>query len=404
MSRLAWLGSSALVLSLASGCTSHGDESPREHEPEFEPGPPIIPATPPPVIEPLRLGARTALKHKPFAGAIGDVTGDGQPDVVALSYVPGETALIVLRGSADGRFTEGEPLPVEASGVVLGDLDGDGDLDALLTNAHGKPAYRVALNDGTGELALGKQRSIPGRYGGELRRASLIDLDDDGHLDAVIPLWDSLRVLPGKGGEFKSGHALAVGRDPFDTALGDLDGDGRLDLVAVSGAAPTRERDSYDTRGAAAWIFRGGERGFAAPISVEISEPREVEIGDLDGDGKLEIVVSGSAGLTVIRDALGDRQVETIRVASDGPLLLADVLEPAGLDMITSSFMQSRVHVLASPDLQKRSFEAGNYVVGLFAADVARDGGRPDLVILNAGPAGGSMGPPAPSIVVLFAD
>jgi hypothetical protein len=406
MSRLAWLGSSALVLTLASACTSHGGDEPIEHEREPDPPPPIelIPATPPPVAEPVVRGPTTPLTRKPFTGAIGDVTGDGQVDVVALCHDPQVAALIVLHGAPDGTFVEGEPLIVEASGIALGDLDGDGDLDALLTNARGKPAYRIAINDGTGSFELGPQRSISGRYGGELRGPSLIDLDGDGRLDAVIPLWDSIRVMPGKGaGELGSGKALSVGRDPLDTALCDLDGDGLLDLVATSGAAPARDRDSYESSGASAWIFMKREQGFAEPIRVEIAGALEIELGDLDDDGKLEIVVSGSGGLTVIRVGLGEPRVERIPVATDGPLLLADILDPPGLELITSSYMQSRIHALAGyPNPQKTSFEAGNFVVGLYAADVARDGGRSDVVVLNAGPPGGQMGAPAPSIEVLL--
>lgn len=399
-----------LALVLASACTSHGDDGPSEAQREPDPSPPVEPDSPPteaePEPEPIVRGPITPLTLKPFAGALGDVTGDGRHDVVALCHGPEAAALVVLRGVPDGTFVEGQPRSVSASGVVLGDLDHDGDLDALLTDAGGKPGYRVARNDGAGLFEIGDERSIAGRYGGELRGASLLDLDShtgDEHLDAVIPLWDTIRVLPGDGAaKFGSGYALAVGRDPFDTALGDLDGDGRLDLVATSGAAPARDRDSYDSSGASAWIFRGRERGFDDPVRVEIAGAREVALADLDGDEKLEIVVSGASGLTVIRDALGEPQTEHLAVATDGPLLIADILDSPDPDLITSSYMQSHIHVLAGPDRVKTSIQAGNFVVGLYSARVVHDGPRQDLVILDAGPPGGDMGPPAPAIEVLF--
>ncbi|HLT35702.1 MAG TPA: VCBS repeat-containing protein [Enhygromyxa sp.] len=408
MSRLSPLGCWLFAITLAGGCTSHHGDEPieAEREREPEPEPPVEGVTPASVEpEPVVRGPITPLTHKPFTGAVGDVDGDHQPDVVALCHDPEAAALIVLRGAPDGTFVEGEPLIVQASGVVLGDLDGDADLDALLTNARGRPAYRVALNDGTGSFSLSDERTIPGRYGGELDGATLIDLDDDGRLDAVIPLWDSIHVLPGdgSGGFESSGRALTVGRDPFDTAIGDLDGDGQLDLIATSGAAPARDRDSYESSGASVWIFRGNQRGFDDPVRVEIAGAREVELGDLDDDGKLEIVVSGAAGLTTIDEPLGELEVERIEVATDGPLAIADILVPPGPELITSSYMQSRIHALAGPDGDKTSFEAGNFVVGLYPADVARGGGRPDVIVLNAGPSGGPMGPPAPSIEVLFA-
>jgi hypothetical protein len=398
------LGSGLLVLALSGACTSHSNDDPEPRvDPEPEPEPEQPAATPTPA-ESVPRGPLTPLSLKPFTGALGDVTGDGQVDVVALCHHDPKLAnLLVLRGASDGTFSESEPLLVQASGIALGDLDSDGDLDALLTDARGIPAYRVGKNDGAGGFTVSEEQHIPGRYGGELKGPSLIDFDGDGKLDAVVPLWDSIRAMPGDGaGAFDSGRAIEVGRDPFDVALGDLDGDGKLDLVATSGAAVAYDEDVYDSNGASAWIFRASERGFARPVRVEIAGARELELGDLDGDGKLEIVVSGASGLTVIRDPLGELEVERALVATDGPLLLADVLDPAGLELITSSYMQSRIHALTGPDWQKTSFEAGSFVVGLYSGDVAHDGGRMDVVVLNAGPPGGDLGAPAPSIEVLF--
>jgi hypothetical protein len=399
MAKRSWL----LAVTLTGGCTSHGQDEPRAHErvQETEEVEPKLGPTPPPVVEPVIRGPLTPLSLKPFTGALGDVTGDGQADVVALCHDPEAAALLVLRGASDGQFHEHEPLIVQANGIALGDLDNDGDLDAFLTNARGQPAYRVARNDGTGTFVVGGETTIKGRYGGELQGTSLVDLNADGNLDAVVPLWDSIRLLLGSGaGTFGMGRALEVGRDPFDTALGDLDGDGQLDLVATSGAAPTQDPDSYDSGGASVWILRGPR--LLDPVRIELAGANEVELGDLDDDGQLEIVVSGASGLTVIRDGLGDPKAERALVATDGPLLLADILDPPGLELITSSYIQSRIHALTGPDWQKASFEAGSFVVGLYSSNVAHDGGRNDVIVLNAGPPGGDMGAPAPSIEVLF--
>lgn len=400
----------AIVLGLVLvACTGHASESEADDRRRDEPAPPPAPAIQPIAIQPVEIpplwtGPITALRHKPFVGALGDLSGDQQPDVLALCYTPEGTALVLVRGQQDGSFLEDEPQLVEATGLSLGDLDDDGDLDALLLDAHGAPAYRLARNDGTGRFSIESRRRIPGRHGGELHGASIADLDGDGDLDAIVPLWDDLRVLLGDGtGKFTPGARLVGGRDPFATALADLDGDGQLDLAATSGAAPAVHPDHYEAAGASAWIYRGRARGFAEPVRVEVSGAHQLAFADLDGDGRVELVVGGSGGVTVIRDPLGDAQASRTLVASDGPLLVADLIGSPGPELITTSYIQQRVHLLGEyPTLDKTSIEAGNYVVGLFAADLARDGGRPDLVLLDAGPPTAPHMPPAGAIEVLF--
>ncbi len=258
---------SAIVYGLvwaAAGCAPHQaehEERPRAVS-DLPPEPsPDLPPEPPPDLprEPedplglcLREGPTTSLKTKPYVGAIGDATGDGQPDVLTLAYNPSELALVLLEGRRDGSFIERAPVESGGSGLELADLDGDGDLDALILDGARAPRYRVGFNDGAGGFRLGPLTRIPGRFGGELRHASIADLDGDGDLDVVVPLWDSVRVLENRGdGSFRAGERVAVGRDPFSTAVAELDGDGRLDLLVTSGAGVERGRDAYHSEGAA---------------------------------------------------------------------------------------------------------------------------------------------------------
>jgi hypothetical protein len=399
-----------VVLGLVSlACTSHASEpdadAQPEPTPELAPEPstvsPAAPAVadPPPSADPI-----TLLQYKPFVAAIGQLTGDEHPDVLALCHAPEGATLLLMRGERDGTFIEAATQLTEGSGLALGDLDADGHLDALLLDAHGPPAYRFARNDGAGNFSIGPKRRIPGRHGGELRGASIADLDGDGDLDAIVPLWDELRVLLGDGtGNFTPGSRLASGRDPFATALADVDRDGHLDLAVTSGAGPATNPDHYDSAGASAWIYRGGARGFADPVRVAIPGAHELAFSDLDADGRPELVVSGSSALTVIRDPLGEAQATRTLVANDGTLLIADVLDPPGPDLITTSYIQGRVHVLTGyPKLDKTSIEAGSYVVAMFAADLVRDGGRPEIILLDAGPPTGPHEPIRSAIEVLF--
>ncbi len=424
---------SLLSVVLAAGCTAHGEPSPNPAPVQIEDAP-TPPLEPEPEPEPTVLGDRTCIRrgpttpliHKPFAGELADVTGDGQPDVVALAYVGGsERGLVILTGQDDGRFDEGSAVEVDGTGLALGDLDGDEDVDALVLSGDGKPAYRVANNRGDGTFDLGARRRIPGRYGGELLHASLVDLDDDGDLDAVVPLWDSLRVLENRGdGRFTPGQRLAVGRDPFSTALADFDGDGHLDLVAMSGAGPARDRDSYHSSGSALWFFRGRARGFdpaAEPWSV--SEGKEVAVADLDGDGLLEVVATRAWGISVLRDPrfwsssgrwpaapsvtgpwLREGAEVGFQMGTDGRLLIADLGQ--GPRPITSSFMQGRLNVALGPHADQTTWvDGGSFVVGLSAGSIAPDDTLPDLVVLNAGPPAHSVyGEPGSSIVVFFVD
>ena len=136
---------------------------------------------------------------------------------------------IVWTNDGNGIFTDsGQELGNNNSSLVaLGDLDGDGDLDAMVANNFGDPNI-VWTNDGNGTFtdsgqALGSSNSYS---------VALGDLDGDGALDAMVSTFGDNTVWTNDGtGTFtNSGQALGNSKSS-SVALGDLDGDGDLDAM-----------------------------------------------------------------------------------------------------------------------------------------------------------------------------
>ena len=165
--------------------------------------------------------------------AWGDLDGDGDVDTFAKNW--GEGYMVGLN-DGQGAFTGGWQLAdpqVTVGGIGLGDFDGDGDLDALVVNGFretGSQPGRLFWNDGSGQF------SDSGGLFNETMGADLAvgDLDLDGDLDAVIANMDRPNeVWLYQDGIFTdSGLRLGQAADMSSMPmLGDLDGDGDLDIV-----------------------------------------------------------------------------------------------------------------------------------------------------------------------------
>jgi hypothetical protein len=182
-----------------------------------------------------RPGGAFPVGNSPYPHALGDLNGDGRLDAVVPNT--GSANVGVLLGDGRGGFAPapGDPVVVTPRPyfVALGDLDVDGDVDAVVTHDD-STSVTVLLGDGRGRLA-----PVPGRpldVGRRSWKAALGDLDRDGHLDVALGAGGMVVVLAGDGrGRFKPfpGSPYAVGRGAWSVALGDVDADGRLDLVTA---------------------------------------------------------------------------------------------------------------------------------------------------------------------------
>lgn len=165
-----------------------------------------------------------------------DLNGDGEADlVVRLERNPDFPVVFALLGKGDGTFSTPQPLSLgDAFGIALGDLNHDGVLDLVIAEPF---AIETLLGDGHGKFT--SKGFFPGPRP-SLFHPSLIpalgDFDGDGFLDVAIAdeLLQLTEILPGNGdGTLAPLQTFAGGgRESSALTAGDLNGDGRTDLVA----------------------------------------------------------------------------------------------------------------------------------------------------------------------------
>jgi hypothetical protein len=211
-----------------------------------------------------------------------DLDGDGDLDALATYYLSPNK---VFLNDGSGYFSDpGQTFPDESTWV---DLDGDGDIDIFVKDiAYG---YKTLLNDGLGNFSDHWQVVDPNvLYGGIL----LEDIDGDGDPDAIIGNGDNTDsnptiILLNDG----SGHFTDSGQQLNNTkwasfGLVDLNGDGFLDIFVSNFLQPNQ-----------VWVNDGSGQFTNSEIDVGgNSGTIRVSLGDLDGDGDQDIFLPNFAG------------------------------------------------------------------------------------------------------------
>lgn len=228
---------------------------------------------------PVRLGSAQGLRQ-PERIALGDVTGDGIPDLVVGNGF--NTEVVVFRSDGDGTFTNTGAFDTDffiaPTDMALADIDGDTDLDIVL--AVGANQVRTMLNNGSGSFDPPEFTIIiGGNYGLDLG-----DLNGDGDPDLVVSDFSSGHITVGSGAAGDDFVGLTDYASPFSPAgvrLIDMDGDTDLDIVA-----------SCFFSKIAVWINTGAG-SFAPQVAYNaLGVPRDLDAADLDGDGDQDLLIA----------------------------------------------------------------------------------------------------------------
>jgi hypothetical protein len=275
------------------------------------------------------IGSRVRVAAGPSSPVLGDVDGDGDLDLLVASS---SSMVSVRQNAGDGTYASSQEVALDgvARQLILGDVDGDSDLDLVAMLQSG--SVRLLRNQGNGTFT---NTRFPDTDSGQ--GIALGDVDADGDLDLVLtkPTLGLVNVFTNDGlGTFTgfSTSGIVKGINPVPV-LADTDGDGDLDLLVTDYA--NQQARIYINIGASFFGIQATSVGGGSFVDALV-------VGDIDNDGDLDLLTANymSSRVSVRRNNAGEFSgTEEIDLQARGPLTLAlgDVDGDGDLDLLTTN-------------------------------------------------------------------
>ncbi len=361
----------------------------------------------------------TGLNSQPYSAAIGDLDGDGKPDIAVVNS-SAYTVSVYYNTATSGSISVGSfAAPVNfttgtgANSITIGDLDGDGKLDLVIANGGSDKVsvYRNTSTSGSiGVSSFASKVDFATGLNSFPYSVAIGDLDGDGKPDLATANGNSsnvsvLRNTSTSGSITSSSFAAKVnfttGSSPQSIAIGDLDGDSKPDLaIANWGSDNVSVLRNTATSGS---IVVGS---FAAKVDFSTgTQPNSIAIGDLDGDGKPDLAVAnnGSDNVSVLRNTATSGSIVAGSFAAkvnfttgsySYSVTLGDLDGDGKPDLASANQSSSNVSVLRNTSISgsisagsfatKVDFTTGTFPTSIAIGDLDGDG-RPDMALANTG-------------------
>ncbi len=349
----------------------------------------------------------------PFPVAVADFDGDGKVDVAVANRTT-KTLLVYLNTSTIGSINAGTlSAPISKAilpggdpfSVIPADLDGDGKIDLVVTNAQ-IASVSVYRNTSTvGSLSF--DNSVSYAAGVDPLHSAIGDLDGDGKPEIAITnrFSNSISVYKNtsstggfNAGSFSAKVDFATGVQPYRIALSDFDGDGKPEIVATNSMS-----NSISVFRNTTTIGVINSASFAAKIDFATGAgPFGIAIADLDGDTKSDIIVANNVGGSI--SLLQNVSTGTISAGSfaakvdftvgPGPIdpEIADLDGDGNLDIAVANFSSNYISIFKNTGLTgtistsslaaKVDLTTGAAPAGVSIADIDGDG-KSEILVAN---------------------
>ena len=221
------------------------------------------------------------INNSPVEVISADLNGDGKPDLMVVNNTSPGTVTVLLN-AGNGTFAAPSAYSVgnNPSGVVAADLNNDGFPDLVVTNKTDS-TVSVLLSNGNGTFLPATSVTVPSSP----LAITAGDFNGDSNQDVAVIANGQVDVLYGNGsGGFTTQAPFSCGSTPGAIVSGDFNKDGKLDLAVA---------DAFPSNNGAAVLLNTGTGAFASPVFYNVgAAPSAIAVGDVNGDGNLDIVTA----------------------------------------------------------------------------------------------------------------
>ncbi len=328
----------------------------------------------------------------PYNLAVGDFTGDEKTDIVVVGA---PSTIKVLPGIGDGTFGSAITTTLAETSytnVAAADFDGDGNLDIVTTNSANHMFVVFGVGDGTFTGAVQVSNSANGL-------PTVSDFNADGLPDIAVPTAGFVYTILGTGSRTFAAPVSHTTITGITAVLaGDINSDGKIDLFSVIPSGNPSIRWLTELLGNGDGTFQST---FSYTVTLGTNDGTEIErmlTGDMNEDGKLDIIVAGQnvAVVTGIGDTNFNNpsfgQISTANLGYSRGLAVVDVNGDNHLDVVVERILSGdntkhQIHIflgngdgtLQAPSIQTFSSADHQY---LAPADFNGDH-RVDLATVN---------------------